>query len=256
MISYRCPRCWKSFDTRGKVSLHERQGGCNTKQRPDDERFMDPIHEVQVERAYSSTSEEDVWWSLFRLLIPDVQYLDDLSLKTQFYPYYIHIDMPLMIPALTFSDTSFQPLHLGASSHSVSLEASDSGRPAIHVPKSDSSAAAITHNSLTPGSPGRLMPMQGSGGSQLVPQGSTAAAESDPQPQLQLQRNSERLRQRLAQAEAENEELREVSRLSRADLGRVNLLLDELLDMTLPSGTYEKLSEVADMLAKMRKRLR
>lgn len=58
----------------------------------------------------------------------------------------------------------------------------------------------------------------------------------------QPQRNAERLRQRLTQTEAENEELRETHRLSRTDLGRVNLILDEVLDMALPKEVYEKLA--------------
>jgi hypothetical protein len=86
MASYRCPRCWISFDTRRKVTDHRDKGGCMEKRKPDDECFMDPLHEAQVEKAYSSISEEDTWWGLFRLLISTVQGLDEASLKAQYWP--------------------------------------------------------------------------------------------------------------------------------------------------------------------------
>jgi hypothetical protein len=68
--------------------------------------------------------------------------------------------------------------------------------------------------------------------------------------------NAERLRQRLTQTEVETEELRETHRLSRVGLGRVSLILDEVLDMELPKEVYEKLAEASDMLGDVMKKLR
>jgi hypothetical protein len=86
MVSYRCPRCWISFDTQRGVADHRDKGGCIEKHKPDDECFIDPWHEAQVKTAYSSTSEEETWWSLFRLLVSSVQGLDEATLKAQYWP--------------------------------------------------------------------------------------------------------------------------------------------------------------------------
>ncbi|KAK0746469.1 hypothetical protein B0T18DRAFT_411705 [Schizothecium vesticola] len=105
-------------------------GGCRAKQKPEYEQFMDFFHEVLVEQASGSMSEEEIWWNYFGLLIPNVQNINDVSLKAQYYPckfgchYHessvnsraltnevlldcIHVDMPLMIPALSLSDVLF-----------------------------------------------------------------------------------------------------------------------------------------------------
>lgn len=46
---------------------------------------MDPEHETPVEKAYN-VDEKDTWWNLFRLLIPSIQWLDENTLKAQYWP--------------------------------------------------------------------------------------------------------------------------------------------------------------------------
>ncbi|KAK3364180.1 hypothetical protein B0T25DRAFT_563209 [Lasiosphaeria hispida] len=113
----------------------------------------------------------------------------------------------------------------GASAYPFIFNAST----AANVLDASSPSTAGTSNTLTPG------------GMQLQPQ---------------LQRNLERLRQRLVEAEAEKRELREACRLSQDDIHLVNSLLDEVLDMALVNDAYEKLSQAAEKLAAVGKRLR
>lgn len=57
--------------------------------------------------------------------------------------------------------------------------------------------------------------------------------------------------------EAENAELREANQASRSDIGRVNIVLDEVFSLeTVPEEMYEKLSLVSDVLNSLRQRLR
>lgn len=65
----------------------------------------------------------------------------------------------------------------------------------------------------------------------------------------------ERLRHRLLQTEVENQDWRDAIHMIRDNLARVNLLLDEVLDIMLPSGVYGKLSEAAETLAEATQRL-
>ncbi|KAK0710729.1 hypothetical protein B0H67DRAFT_610993 [Lasiosphaeris hirsuta] len=147
MVSHRCPRCWISFDTRRKAADHRDKGGCIEKRKPDDECFMDPWHESQVEKAYSSTSEEETWWNLFRLLVSSVQGLDEAKLKARYWPYYVYLDVSLMIPALTFSDVSFHALGTSSQGETImfnSTEALNLGQP---DPLSSTTGSAIPSSS-------------------------------------------------------------------------------------------------------------
>ncbi|GAB1320928.1 hypothetical protein MFIFM68171_11138 [Madurella fahalii] len=311
MVSYRCPRCWISFDTRRKGADHRNKGGCIEKQKPDDECFMDPWHEAQVEKAYSSTSEEETWWSLFRLLVSSVRGLDEATLQARYWPYYVHLDMSLMIPALTFSDVSFHALGTssqGETRMSNSTEALSLGQPdplfltaGSAIPSSSRLSYSLESQSLSvpiyaayspapdalspfgsyqpptqpvvftpsttvdsqsrPSNPSSSPDTADTSANQTP--GPVPAPASQAQANLeaqswhpQPQRNAERLRQRLTQTEAENEELREMHRLSRIDLGRVHLVLDEVLDMALPKTVYEKLAGVSEMLGDVMKKLR
>ncbi|KAH6850553.1 hypothetical protein B0I37DRAFT_371882 [Chaetomium sp. MPI-CAGE-AT-0009] len=109
MVSYRCPNCWISLDSRAKASLHEQQKHCVARPKPDDERFMDPPHEGLIERSCSSASEEDAWWWLFKLLVPGMQGRDVAALRLEYSPYFIHFDTAraFMLPAITFPDAVF-----------------------------------------------------------------------------------------------------------------------------------------------------
>jgi len=86
MTSYRCPRCWISFDTRLKVVAHVEKEACEVKGRPLGERFMQPADEEEVERAFGKTPELDIWWAWFRLLVREVENLDDITLMCQYSP--------------------------------------------------------------------------------------------------------------------------------------------------------------------------
>ncbi|KAK3297278.1 uncharacterized protein B0H64DRAFT_391827 [Chaetomium fimeti] len=109
MVSYRCPNCWISLDSRTKASVHEQQKQCVARPKPDEELFMDPPHEGLIERSCPSASEEDAWWWLFKLLIPGMEGRDVVALSLDYSPYFIHVDMAraFMLPAVTFPDAAF-----------------------------------------------------------------------------------------------------------------------------------------------------
>lgn len=87
VLSFRCQRCWKSFDTRNSVSEHQtHQPLCDPRQKPWDEQFMTPEQEVEFEQTSRHKTEEEAWWSLFRLLIPGMQSRDTMSLATNYSP--------------------------------------------------------------------------------------------------------------------------------------------------------------------------
>lgn len=69
------------------------------------------------------------------------------------------------------------------------------------------------------------------------------------------QRNQDRLMQRVKQAEAENEVLRDVNRANRADLIRVEDILERVLAMNdLGAEAYESLSQITQMLMVVKNR--
>jgi len=87
MASYRCPRCWISCDTRAKAKSHYTQSNCKPRDVPIDGPFMDLSLEHQVEEFYfGKISEENAWWTIFRILIPDVGQMDDSMLKIWYSP--------------------------------------------------------------------------------------------------------------------------------------------------------------------------
>ena len=47
---------------------------------------MEPNHESEVEKPCGSMSEEDTWWRLFRLLIPEMESWDLAYLKGLYDP--------------------------------------------------------------------------------------------------------------------------------------------------------------------------
>lgn len=127
MLSFRCPRCWISFDTRGKAAAHPERVNCEERPMQAHERFMNPEQERELDRCCATTSEEDIWWNIFQLLITNEQTGDMQSLRSQycpcihwFYPSYLHsptytltiadynsAEMSITIPAINFSDVTF-----------------------------------------------------------------------------------------------------------------------------------------------------
>ena len=47
---------------------------------------MEPNHESEVEKPCGSMSEEDTWWRLFRLLIPEMESRDLAHLQSLYDP--------------------------------------------------------------------------------------------------------------------------------------------------------------------------
>lgn len=87
MLSFRCQRCWKSFDTKSLAQKHEVESPpCDPRDKPLDEWFITPEQETAIEQACRHKAEEDAWWSLFRLVIPGMQSLNVDSLMTEYSP--------------------------------------------------------------------------------------------------------------------------------------------------------------------------
>ena len=53
---------------------------------PTDESFMDPCQEALVDGYLRKASTEDIWWAIFRILIPVVEQLDDATRKLLYSP--------------------------------------------------------------------------------------------------------------------------------------------------------------------------
>jgi len=86
MASFWCMHCWLSCNTRQKAEWHLVEMNCRQRGRPSHERFMDPLHEPQVENTSRTASAEDIWWAMFRLLIPGVGAIDDSVLRSRYSP--------------------------------------------------------------------------------------------------------------------------------------------------------------------------
>ncbi|KAK0738150.1 hypothetical protein B0T18DRAFT_239901 [Schizothecium vesticola] len=72
MMSVRCQACWRSFAAKLKRQEYVQSGKCSKKLKPGNERFMDPLHESEVEEPCGARTE-DTWWKLFQLLIPGME---------------------------------------------------------------------------------------------------------------------------------------------------------------------------------------
>jgi len=85
MASYRCQQCWRSFDTKLKVTDHSAGSSCRPRSLPEGERLMTSAQEDEIEACYGPImSEEDFWWRLFQRLIPGMQ-TNELDLLKQLY---------------------------------------------------------------------------------------------------------------------------------------------------------------------------
>lgn len=84
-VSSRCNKCWRSFDSRKKLNDHIAEIACQAKSQPENDRFI-VASENDVDKCCDAESEEDIWWNLFRLLIPGMGSRDFDSLKSQYYP--------------------------------------------------------------------------------------------------------------------------------------------------------------------------
>lgn len=87
MRSFRCSKCWRSFETRDKVNGHiKQQEPCEAREMSPNERFMLSDHEASLEKLGSSDCPEETWWKLFQLLVPDIQSWTLESLKSRYWP--------------------------------------------------------------------------------------------------------------------------------------------------------------------------
>ncbi|KAM0425962.1 hypothetical protein ACHAPT_008901 [Fusarium lateritium] len=114
---------------------------------------------------------------------------------------------------------------------------------------SQSGASALTPNSGLQTSTQATSTLQAS---ETATQASQSVSD-----QTQLRRNHERLRARYSRLEGEIDEIRDVNRTAGADLGRADAVIDGLLaSENLPRHIEDRLSEVAQILESVRKKLR
>ncbi|KAH7148317.1 hypothetical protein EDB81DRAFT_758747 [Dactylonectria macrodidyma] len=250
---------------------------------PSTERFMSAEHEAQLERLTCSGSDEETWWSLFQRLIPGMQERELNSLKNEFFPYYIYVDS-FMIPAITFSNALFQP---PATDQPSLQDMTPNGYELLDQTSSDSPSVVDPRLFSIPSTPSYSLSVplleapidyQQHSNTQppLVytpPQSAVASTNSvsdmprtnraldrvqqQVSDQTQLRRNYERLKVRNTRTEAENGELRENNRCARADIGRMDSVLDDLLAAEdLPSHLFDKLTEVSEILLSIKSRIR
>lgn len=77
------------------------------------------------------------------------------------------------------------------------------------------------------------------------------------QMQKQMHRNYERLKTRNQQVQRENAEFREANRENRADLDRVDAIVEEMLALDeLDVSVFERFSQVSEILSCVRGRMR
>lgn len=89
IVSSRCHRCWISQENPQLLSEHHTKGNCKEVGLPTTERFMDQNLEDKVRKSVGSSNEQksqEVWWSLFQLLIPEVHGIPLPQLKQQYNP--------------------------------------------------------------------------------------------------------------------------------------------------------------------------
>ncbi|KAI8724143.1 hypothetical protein NCS52_00272000 [Fusarium sp. LHS14.1] len=290
MISYRCIRCWRSFETRDKSDAHSKQAGsCEAREMLTTERFMGPSQETDLEKASGSGCEEETWWEIFQLLIPGMQNRTRESLRSQYWPYYMHLDS-FMMPSIIFPNALFESEHTEAHVSGVPLEETGYVAQSTQSLTMDSLSfldpAPASHTVYVPlldalaGPPSQtgLQALQCSPASQSAV--STSTPNTNPQTvtratstlqlpetvtqlsqgasdQTKLQRNHERLKARHSRLEEEVDEFLAANRTARSDLGRADAAINDLLALEdLPRNIEDTLSEVSQILELVRKRLR
>ncbi|RMJ17284.1 hypothetical protein CDV36_003031 [Fusarium kuroshium] len=278
MLSYRCQRCWKQFNARDKAQAHP-ESDCVEKQMPGFEWFMTLEQEREVENC-SGTHPEDSWWKLFRLLIPEMAQEDISRLKGRYFPYYVRVDLSLVVPSLYLTNVSFQDSHVQPSGHLNGIEATPPAFPSdgfwglesssqtsqsLLVPLYGGSIPAPSSIPSAEGSAADVMTLsvaqQSSDSDSTAPSDrinvSTPASQSNMASSSssstldisQMQRNYERQKFRASQAERENGELRATMTASRERVRDAAVLLDGLLVRgNLDIESYEEVSRAAEIL--------
>ncbi|ETS75646.1 hypothetical protein PFICI_12590 [Pestalotiopsis fici W106-1] len=270
MKSYRCQRCWGSFDSRRKVQEHEAQlMQCSSREVPQNERFMSLEQEGAVDAACRSASDDEAWWNLFRLLIPGMQGQDIKSLSPPYQPYYIHRQSSFVIPSVTLSNISFEPVLQAASNGEDAIlntstipDVFTQGSFNFDIPStpfaiqpmssqtismpllevldrdaSDNDYSAFLSNTGTSSSIQCNSNLDSSSSSNNFPPSLTPAPESEASGLMEssmnnpvhLRRNHERLRERNRQSEANNAELRRTIHETLEELNHADTLVEDLL---------------------------
>ncbi|KAI1273373.1 hypothetical protein F5Y07DRAFT_259507 [Xylaria sp. FL0933] len=282
MVSYRCQKCWKSFDSRRKAEIHrEQQGQCENKEKPSNEIFMSDEDEQRLSRlSHTGVDEEDTWWSWFKLLIPNMHSRDVPSLRLEYYPYYLRLDPSFMIPAITLPDWSFSlpnpqgssnliradefgslengsmntPFPLPASSEARLPEAGFSSQE-LSLPLLEifDERPSITHSNTT--SPESVP----TSNTYLAPASSVQIPPRtcDSREPASTQRNYDRLKTRFSRVEGENTSLREANHQAQADINRVEHILEDILESEdILANLHERIFEAVDILIKTKQALR
>ncbi|KAI1875803.1 uncharacterized protein JN550_002089 [Neoarthrinium moseri] len=289
MLSYRCQRCWRSFDTRGDVSNHAtQQPPCDARPKGWEERFMNIDQEGEVERIGRNMSEQDAWWSLFSLLVPGMQNRDLPSLMTQYSPFYVYYHSNFMIPAISFSQLPGQLTQRGQLSEEGYT--TDSSELPYQWPVDQSSSLQPNTGFAIPSPapsvqsfPMPLLELMGEptvdlDSSLFITPSSSGATQSSfncttspgsvppaymsidspaPFDRSNIQRNYDRLKTRSVQTEKLNADFREANRANRTDIDRVDTILEDVLTIEeLPDLIFERISQVSDILSVIKGRLR
>ncbi|KAI1351205.1 hypothetical protein F5Y01DRAFT_131004 [Xylaria sp. FL0043] len=282
MVSYRCQKCWKSFDSRRKAEIHQEQRGqCENKEKPSNEIFMSDEDEQGLRRlSHTGVDEEDTWWSWFKLLIPNMQSRDVPSLRLEYYPYYLRLDPSFMIPAITLPDWSFS---LPNSQGNSNLTRANEFGPLENIsmdtpfPLPGSSEARLPEAGFT--SQELSLPLleifderpsithSNTNSSESVPTSNASLAPAssvqipprpcDSREPATAQCNYDRLKTRFSRVEAENTSLREANHQAQADLNRVEHILEDILESEdILANLHERIFEAVDILIKTKQALR
>ncbi|KAK9424389.1 putative C2H2-type domain-containing protein [Seiridium unicorne] len=83
--SQRCNNCWKTFRRGGELTVHLEQHGCAPRQSPP-YMMSSPTEQKFTQKRFSGPNE-DRWWDLFRLLIPQSDTCGLDILKNMYSPY-------------------------------------------------------------------------------------------------------------------------------------------------------------------------
>ncbi|KAF7537857.1 hypothetical protein G7054_g3429 [Neopestalotiopsis clavispora] len=226
----------------------------------------------RIENACRSVPDDEAWWNLFRLLIPNMYGRDTQSLSPPYQPssheeHVVHnsnSDFPNLLAQEDFfhNDTSATFTDQPATSQSLSLplyevlndrEGGDSDYLSFLSAAGTSTAAQPNATSVdSSSSSNNLLPS-------LIPTPTPdVAALSEPSSsnQISLRRNHERLRERNSRTVEDNARLRRAAHATLEDLDHVDTLIEELLDSENTTDImYGKLSRISTLLLSAKRKL-
>ncbi|KAH7009632.1 hypothetical protein EDB80DRAFT_713609 [Ilyonectria destructans] len=289
MRSFRCSKCWRSFETRDKVNGHiKQQEPCEAREMSPNERFMLSEHEASLEKLGSSACPEETWWKLFQLLVPDIQSWTLESLKSRYWPYYVSFDA-FRIPSMVFPHAYFESEQPSLHIPGTTMEGSEYVTPNTQCPSLNvdpgcvSNTTPVSHTVYMPlleASTGFILesglqslhhsesgaltltpdfdPQTLTVANSVIPSSETAIQTSQNElDQTQTRRNYDRLRARHSRLEEEVTDFHETIRNARSNIGRADAVIDDLLALeNLPRHIEDRLSEVSQILERVQKGLR